>query len=380
MSISAGVVLIVFNIGTHDPLYIGWRANVILTSIINTLFGSCVLYCALLITYTRFRRLKGANTYDRVQSLKRQIILVKVGWVSFLVLMAVGGIGTAVTSSYYFSAVRHIGLAIVAIIAAFPFNTGLHALRMQLKHLIRDNQNQIAMLKGKMKECEKDIESRSICSDIERDPNHSKKLKRSHSMVDGKKRLSLSQSARIDIDNRQHSVSTNDCKRNRTIHRSFSINEVVSNDGDTEKIMKDFSSFAPTKLMLKRLQERNKNYKAADRKLHVYEVTNVTFIFIIVSVILLHAAIQINRASNGNTYGENHDRERDQWSIFAELGNDVYIIALFWFLNYSTNGRQKEPTQKEGEFNHSYVPSNDSFKSFEEVLRIQQPYANGGNK
>mmetsp|Transcript_16679 Transcript_16679/g.29921 ORF Transcript_16679/g.29921 Transcript_16679/m.29921 type:complete len:377 (+) Transcript_16679:243-1373(+) len=146
MTFFNGLLLAGFNVGAHEPVFMGWRAFLVMSTATNFTLATIGMYIVILVIAARSRQL----SYSGKKNADRLVKATKLWWLVVAFLMLTGMVGTLITDSYSFAMLRHLAMAAV-VLSCFSITYEVWKIRLQVAKHIRSLGTQEKWLENKLK-------------------------------------------------------------------------------------------------------------------------------------------------------------------------------------------------------------------------------------
>jgi hypothetical protein len=108
-----GLLLVAFYIGAHQPLFVGWRIYLTLSTLNNGLLATCIIYICLILMAGRAMMRNFQKKTPTYTPTYPTIVGLAILWMIFII----GYVGTMITDLNIYSSLRHLGSAIAALLS-----------------------------------------------------------------------------------------------------------------------------------------------------------------------------------------------------------------------------------------------------------------------
>ena len=129
MSALNGLLLVAFYIGAHQPLFVGWRIYLTLSTLNNGLLATCIIYICLILMAGR------ANMRKNFQKKPRTYPTI-VGLAIFWMIYVISYVGTMITDLNIYSSLRHLASAMSAFLSSSQLIWELLQYRFQVSNIM----------------------------------------------------------------------------------------------------------------------------------------------------------------------------------------------------------------------------------------------------
>jgi len=141
MSALNGLLLVAFYIGAHQPLFVGWRIYLTLSTLNNGLLASCIIYICLILMSGR-----AVMCSQKKPPKYPTIVLLAILWIVYII----GYVGTMITDLNIYSSLRHLVTAIAAILSSSQLIWTLVQYRFKMSDIMLQSKEQMRNLEQQL--------------------------------------------------------------------------------------------------------------------------------------------------------------------------------------------------------------------------------------
>eukprot|EP00472_Partenskyella_glossopodia_P011923 CAMPEP_0197541092 /NCGR_PEP_ID=MMETSP1318-20131121/66968_1 /TAXON_ID=552666 /ORGANISM="Partenskyella glossopodia, Strain RCC365" /LENGTH=451 /DNA_ID=CAMNT_0043100229 /DNA_START=66 /DNA_END=1421 /DNA_ORIENTATION=+ len=141
MSALNGLLLVAFYIGAHQPLFVGWRIYLTLSTLNNGLLASCIIYICLILMSGR-----AVMCSQKKPPKYPTIVLLAILWI----VNIIGYVGTMITDLNIYSSLRHLISAVATSVCSSQLTWTLVQYRSHMSKIMRSSKAQVQNVKQEL--------------------------------------------------------------------------------------------------------------------------------------------------------------------------------------------------------------------------------------